>query len=290
MNNFIEATGSALALAPVYMLTAAGFVIVYRATQVFNFAQGAMMLLGAYFLQELAVESGLPLGVALVGAVIGMALVGALIYILTLKPLTGKDTFGLIIVTMGISIVVTGLAAIKWGFAPTSIPSPSPDIDITIGAFRLSGFDVSAIAISLLALIALGLFFRFASTGIQMRAVAESPILASRRGVSVQKIYIVTWMLAGAFAALAGAIVAFRSGAGPSIAGVGLLAFPAALIGGFDSLLGAVIGGLIVALAQTYAVLFLGAGVQEVVVFALMLAVLLVRPFGLFGGKVIERV
>jgi branched-chain amino acid transport system permease protein len=288
LSDFVEATGNGIALAPIYILTAAGFVIVYRATQVFNFAQGALMLIGAYFVYEAAESLGLPL--ALPVAVAGMAVVGALIYILTLKPLTGHGTFGLIIVTMGVSIVLTGLAAVKWGFTPLNLNAPDPNLGIEIGDFRLSGFATATVIVTAVVLAGFAVLFRYTAIGMQMRAVAESPVLASRRGISVEKIYIVTWALAGALAAIGGAIVAFRSGAAPSVAAVGLVAFPAALIGGFDSLLGAVVGGLIVALLQTYAVFLWGADVQNVVVFGLMLAVLLIRPYGLFGTREVQRV
>jgi branched-chain amino acid transport system permease protein len=290
LSDFVEATGNGIALAPIYILTAAGFVIVYRATQVFNFAQGALMLIGAYFVYEAAESLGLPLALALPVAVAGMAVVGALIYILTLKPLTGHGTFGLIIVTMGVSIVLTGLAAVKWGFTPLNLNAPDPNLGIEIGDFRLSGFATATVIVTAVVLAGFAVLFRYTAIGMQMRAVAESPVLASRRGISVEKIYIVTWALAGALAAIGGAIVAFRSGAAPSVAAVGLVAFPAALIGGFDSLLGAVVGGLIVALLQTYAVFLWGADVQNVVVFGLMLAVLLIRPYGLFGTREVQRV
>jgi branched-chain amino acid transport system permease protein len=288
--DFVEATGNGIALAPIYILTAAGFVIVYRATQVFNFAQGALMLIGAYLLYEGAETLGLSLGFALLFAIVGMAIVGALIYLLTLKPLTGHGTFGLIIVTMGVSIVLTGIAAVKWGFTPLNLNAPNPDLAIRIGDFRLSGFATLSVIATAAVLLLLAALFRYTAIGMQMRAVAESPVLASRRGISVEKIYVLTWMLSGAVAAIAGAMVAFRSGAAPSVAAVGLVAFPAALIGGFDSLLGAVVGGLIVALLQTYATFLWGAEVQDVVVFGLMLAVLLVRPYGLFGTREVQRV
>jgi branched-chain amino acid transport system permease protein len=290
LSDFIEATGNGISLAPVYVLTAAGFVIVYRATQVFNFAQGAFMLLGAYFTYEALVSLSLPLGIALLVAVTAMALVGAAVYGVTLKPLTGHGTFGLIIVTMGVSIVLTGIAAVKWGFTPKSVPAPSPALGIKIGDFRMSGWSVATVIGTVAVLLVLTGVFRFTVIGRQMRAVAESPLLASRRGISVQRVYVVTWMLAGATAAIAGALVAFRSGAAPSIAAVGLVAFPAALIGGFDSLLGAVVGGVIVALLQTYAVLAWGADIQNAIVFAAMLVVLLIRPYGLFGTKEVQRV
>jgi branched-chain amino acid transport system permease protein len=135
-----------------------------------------------------------------------------------------------------------------------------------------------------------GLFFRFTPIGLQMRATAESPTLAGRRGVSVQTVYTLAWVLAAVVSGVGGIILAYRSGAGPALADVGLRAFPAALIGGFDSLTGAVIGALIIALAQTYAANIWSSEVTDVVVFGLMLVVLIVRPYGLLGTKEVLRV
>jgi len=290
MSDFVHATSSALGLAPIYILTATGFVIVYRATQVFNFAQGALMMLGAYFTYQATEKMGLALVPAIILTVLAMAVVGALIYQLTLRPLTGHGTFGLIIVTMGVSILLTGIVAAKWGFTALALSAPEPALGIHSGSFNLGGFDVGSIILTAVVLGALAAFFQYAPIGIQMRATAESPKLASQRGISVQRIYTITWMLAGAAAALAGAIVSFRTGASPTVAAIGLLAFPAALIGGFDSLRGAIVGGLIVALAQAYAAQIWGTEIQEAVVYALMLVVLMIRPYGLFGSPEVLRV
>jgi branched-chain amino acid transport system permease protein len=289
-SQFLQSTVNGFALWPVYALTAAGFVIIYRATLVFNFAQGALLLLGAYGVYQLRVKAGISIWPTLILVIIGMAALGALTYLLVLKPMTGQPVFALIIVTMGLSIVATGLAGVIWGFSGLFVPSPHIGAALKIGSARISALNATEILVAAGILAGLGAFFQFTPIGLQMRATAESPTLASRRGVSVQRVYTFSWALAAAISAVAGAILAFGSGATPTISDVGLTAFPAALIGGFDSLLGAVIGGLIVALAQTYAATLWSPAVEDMVVFGLMLVVLIIRPFGLFGTKEVLRV
>jgi branched-chain amino acid transport system permease protein len=289
-SQFLQSTVDGVGLWPVYALTAAGFVIIYRATLVFNFAQGALLLLSAYGVYQLRVKVGIAIGPTLILVIVGMAALGALTYLLVLKPMTGQPVFALIIVTMGLSIVATGIAGVIWGFSGLFVPSPHIGAALHIGSARISALNVTEVLVSGGILAALGAFFKFTPIGLQMRATAESPTLASRRGVSVQRVYTLSWALAAAVSAVAGAILVFGSGATPTISNVGLTAFPAALIGGFDSLLGAVIGGLIVALAQNYAATLWSPAVENMVVFALMLVVLIVRPYGLFGTKEVLRV
>jgi branched-chain amino acid transport system permease protein len=289
-NEFLQSTVNGIALWPVYALTAAGFVIIYRSTLVFNFAQGALLLLGAYATYELVVRAGLPPGVALVLVVVALAFVGALTYLVILKPMTGQPVFAVIIVTMGLSIVATGVAGVVWGFSALNVPAPHLGSGVTIGSARISGLDLVSVIGAAAILGALGLFFRFTPVGLQMRATAESPTLASRRGISVQRVYTLAWALAAAVSGVGGAILAFRAGAGPTISDIGLRAFPAALIGGFDSLAGAVVGALIISLAQTYAATLWSSEVQDLVIFGLMLGVLILRPYGLFGTREVLRV
>ncbi len=290
MDQLLQATADGITLAPVYILAAIGFVIIFRATAVFNFAQGSLMMLGGYAVYELSTKHGLPAAAGMALAAVLIALLGGATYLIVLKPLTGQPVFAQIIVTMALAIVAAGPAGVFWGFSTLPIQSPSLGGPMRIGTVRVAAFDAWALVVTIGVTVGLALFFRYAGLGLYMRATAESPNLASRRGVSIQRIYTLAWVLAGATAGLAGTIVAFRTGAGPSIANVGLLAFPAALIGGFDSLLGAVVGGVLIALARTYVGTLWGPQVEDVVVFGLMLAVLLVRPYGLFGTPEIQRV
>jgi branched-chain amino acid transport system permease protein len=289
-STLLQSTLDALASWPVYALTAVGFVVIYRATRVFNFATGALLLLGAYATYDFTVRLALPTPVALVLVFIALGLLGAVLYLVALRPMTGQPTFALIIVTRGLSIIATGLAGVVWGYSPLHVPAPKLGPALSLGSARLAMFDVVSVFVAAIIIVALGLFFRYTPIGLQMRATAESPTLASRRGVSVQVVYTAAWMLAAIVSAGAGVILAYRAGAAPALADIGLRAFPAALIGGFDSLAGAVIGALIISLASTYAANIWSSEVEDLVVFGLMLVVLIVRPYGLLGTREVLRV
>jgi branched-chain amino acid transport system permease protein len=205
--------------------------------------------------------------------------------------MTGQPVFAQVIVTMGISVAVLGIVAVYWGFAPLPLAAPFDGPPVHIGGTVVNQFNLVSTVFTVVVISAVALFFEYTPVGLQMRAAAESATLASRRGVNLQKVYLLAWVLAGAVAGLAGVLIAFRSnGATPILEAVGLRAFPAALIGGFESLKGAALGALFVGLAQTYATLLWGANVQDAVVFGLMLVFLMMRPYGLFGTREVLRV
>lgn len=291
MREFLQATSDGVSLAAIYSLAAASFVVVYRATNVFNFAQGAFMLLGGYLTFEIVDRFGVSTPVAVVVSLLLMGLIGAGCYQAVLRPMTGQPVFAMIIVTMGISIIVVGLVGVVWGYSPRTLPDVLGDGQIAlVGGARISYLNAASVGVSLSAVVGLMAFFRFAPLGLRMRAAAESPVLASRRLINVERVNMLAWALGAVLACLAGALLAMRVGIAPSMQSVGLRAFPVALIGGFDSLRGALIGGLIVALLQTYAAILWGAQVQDLVVFGSMLVILLIRPYGIFGTREVLRV
>jgi branched-chain amino acid transport system permease protein len=285
-----EAALASAALGGIYALTAFGFVIIYRATRVFNFAQGVMMALGAYFLYVTSVTLDLPFWPALLCACVVSAALGTVIYFLFMRPMNTHPIFATIIVTMGVSIFLAGVIGVIWGASDRYITLPITGVQ-NWGEVPISNYSLTVIGISLGVCFALMLFFKYSRTGLQMRATAENNLLASQRGISSNRILAVTWLLAGLTAGLAGMLYAANTSVSPSISDLGLSAFPAALLGGFESIGGALIGGMIIGTAQTVASLEWGAEASTVVSFVILLVIMLIRPSGFFGKpESIQRV
>jgi branched-chain amino acid transport system permease protein len=282
---------SALALAGVYALAALGFVIIYRTTGVFNFAQGQFMLIGAYIAWSALLEHQVPLWLAIGGAIVAGGLVGLAVYFGPIRKMTGQPIFAVVIVTMGVSFLVQSTVLFWWGPVPKYLPLPGSSDSFTLpGAIVISDYDVYAIAIALLCCAAFIVFFRFTSIGLQMQAIADNPLLAWNRGVNVSAIIALTWGLAGISAVIAGILYAGNTSVNPAISDLGLQAFPAALVGGFASVEGTLLGAVVIAGAETWATFTWGSDTQDVVAFGILLLLLLVRPYGLLGTRVAERV
>jgi branched-chain amino acid transport system permease protein len=285
-----EAALASAALGGIYALTAFGFVIVYRATRVFNFAQGAMMAFGAYFLYVTSVTLNLPFWPALLCACVVSAILGTILYFLFVRPMNTQPILATIIVTMGLSIFLIGIIGVIWGTSDRYITLPISGVQ-TWGEVPISNYSLVVIGISLAVCAALMLFFKYSRIGLQMRATAENSLLAGQRGISPNRILAVTWLLAGLTAGLAGMLYAANTSVAPSIADLGLSAFPAALVGGFESIGGALIGGMMIGTAQTVASLEWGAEASTVVSFVILLVIMLIRPSGFFGKpESIQRV
>lgn len=285
---------AALVLASEYALVAVGFVIIYRATQVLNFAQGELMMLGAYLFFVIASPRAMPYALGLLIAFLASAALGGVIYLAILRPLTGQPLFAIVIVTMGLAILLRSLMQAVFGAQQLSLPAPFPNSSFRLGVpggtFFLPYYDLAALVTTALLFLSLVLLFRYSAVGLRMRATAESPLLASQTGINVNLLYALAWAIAAFAAALAGINYATTKSLGPTLGELGLRAFPAAMVGGLDSVGGALIGALIVAGAETTAVVLYGESVKDATVFLILLLVLMVRPFGLFGSKEIERV
>jgi branched-chain amino acid transport system permease protein len=289
MNLLIGTLIDGIILSGVYALAALGFVIIYRATRVFNFAQGEFMMLGAYFVYLFSSTYELPLEAAVLLSLLGVAVIGIGIFVLLVRPLTGQPLLSVIVVTMGVAILIRAVVGVIWGPVPLFIARPFGGQFIDIGAFSISMFDVVSVAVCGLTYAAVIAFLNLSSIGLKMRATAENPTLASERGVNLNLIFALSWGLAALAAAVAGAVFAGRSAVSISIVNLGLSAFPAALVGGFDSVGGTLIGALVVGLAETIAIVLWGAESKDVVAAAILLTVLAVRPYGLFGTPQVNR-
>jgi branched-chain amino acid transport system permease protein len=290
MDTFIQLTVAGLSNGAILALAALGFVLIYKASGVINFAQGQFLLIGAYVVWALTVDAGLHWALAIAGA-IGVAVVlGLLVERLILRPLVGEPTISVIMVTIGLAQVLGALVQIIWGTQPHPFPEFIPDDVVTIAGARTGENRLWALGLVVLALIAFAVFFQRSRYGIAMRAVADDQQAALTMGISVRRTFALAWALAGVSAVVGGILVANLIGVSGEVSNIGLLVFPVVIVGGLDSVPGAVIGGAIIGLLTAYTGGYLGGGLDAVIPYVALVAILLVKPYGLFGEVRIERV
>lgn len=290
-------------------LIALGVVLIYKSSGIFNFAQGHMLMLGAFLTWWFAGanETGtelfnLPLGLAVIAAFIVAVIVGFIIERLALRPMTGQPLLSIVLMTLGLAQLIEGLASILFGIQPKSnFPSPLSRIDVFKIPFEYAFQEtifvkkllVVAFVVAILGTILFALFFKFTRAGLTMRATAEDHELARSTGINVPRVFGLSWAIAGIVAAAGGVLLAMISGASLTLSTVVLVAFPAILLGGLESLPGAILGGIAVGLSQSIvsaAKLIEIRNSSEIAPYILLLIVLIIRPEGLFGQKRIERI
>ncbi len=289
---------SGVALGCKYALVALGFVIVFKATGVINFAQASFVLLGGYLTYEAAAVRDLNFYLALVLAMAGGAALGMLLEFLVLRRMIGEQPFTLVMVTIGVLFILDNTVTAIWGPDPKNLGDPWGLNVRTVGDVPIADRDIWTIAFTALVLAGFFLFFRYSSLGLAMRATALDQEAALAQGISARRVYRVSWAIAGLVAALAGAVLSAGNAAlNPNVGLIALVAFPAMILGGLDSPLGAVVGGLIIGLVQQLTALYgpeyfewAGSGFELVSPYLVMIIILLVRPYGLFGTKEVRRV
>jgi branched-chain amino acid transport system permease protein len=290
-------------------LIALGVVLIYKSSKIFNFAQGHMLMLGAYIAWWFAgaYENGnelfnLPLSVAVLAAFLIAFLLGFVIERLALRPMSGQPLLSIILMTLGLAQLLEGLTSIAFGVQPrTNFPAPFPRTESLAIPFPLAMNGeifvqktlIAVFVVAILGTLLFGIFFRFTRAGLAMRAAAEDHELAHSAGVNVPRVFGLSWAIAGVIATAGGVLLAMLSGASLALSTVVLVAFPAILLGGLESLPGAIIGGIAVGLAQELveASKFIEVrNSSEIAPYVLLLIVLIIRPEGLFGQKRIERI
>ncbi|CAN5598222.1 branched-chain amino acid ABC transporter permease [soil metagenome] len=298
MTEFLQLCFAGLAVGAQYALVALGFVVIYRATAVINFAQGGFVLLGAYLAFNFHQTWGLPFWVAVVMAMAAGALIGMLVEALVLRRMVGQPPFAVIMVTIGILFIIEPIIPTIWGFEQQNLGDPWGLRTVDAGDVILRIRDLWTIGLAAVVLGGFFAFFRFSKMGVAMRATALDQEAALAQGISARRVFAVSWGIAGAVAALAGVTLASGPAAvEPSISFVALAAFPAMILGGLDSPGGAVIGGIVIGVTQVLTsgyqpehAAFLGEGFPAVMPYVVMVLILLVRPYGLFGTKEVQRV
>lgn len=275
-------------LTSIYALIACGYVIVYRTSRVLSLAHGELMMLGAFGLWvTIALFDGMPLAAAL-AALLLAAVVGVVVYAALMRRMTGEAVLAAVLATIALGILLRGLAVLIWG--PTerhplaALGWDNPVFELPAGA-RISAIDASLVGAAVVCYAGLFAFLRFSPWGIRMRAAGQSPLLAAQRGISLHVIYALAWCLATLTGGTAGMLLALNTALDQTMVVIGLKAFPAALVGGLDSLAGAILGALIIATAEVLVIQFVSPLLADVVPFIMLLAMLIVRPWGLFGTR-----
>ncbi len=286
-----EALAGSLVLASLYALIGAGFVMVYRSSKVLNFAQGHLALLGAYLFYALSVLLHRDFLWTLAALGVVSVAIGAVLYLVFLSPLAGEGPIILIMITIIIGALIVAIVPMVWGTQPHTLASPLSQAGIHLpGGIVTSELDLVTIATAVVVIAGFWCLIRFTTSGIAMRAAAENPLLASYRGVNVALTAGVSWAFAVFAASVAGTAYGLRATLTPSITGLGFAAFPAVVVGGLDSLPGAMVGAVLLAVGQNLAATYLGGDWTDVTAYLVLLVVLLVRPHGLFGRKELVRV
>nr|WP_290665515.1 branched-chain amino acid ABC transporter permease [Ardenticatena sp.] len=290
MDKFLQLTITGLSMGMIYALVALGFVVIYKSSDVINFAQGEMLMFGAYLTFAFVVQFGLPWTIGVLLTLITAAFLGVLAETFVLRPLIGEPIISMIMATIGLSSVLRAIINAVWGPVPRQFPGFIPTDVIQIGGAAIGLDRLIAIGVALIFLVAFTLFFRYTREGIAMRAIADDQQAALSMGISIKRVFAIAWGIAGISAAVAGIILANIVGVSGDIGILGLRVFPVVILGGLDSIPGAIIGGIIIGLLEFYTGGYIGEGLNLIVPFIVLIVVLMVRPYGLFGKEIIERV
>jgi branched-chain amino acid transport system permease protein len=298
METFVAAAVQGLGVGGVYALLGVGFVIIYRATEVVNFAQPALMILGAYTASALVAQAGLPFWLSVVLAMLVLAGIGMLTERIALRPMVGRPSFSAATVTVGVFIVLLVVAFRLVGTDILTVGDPWGLNTMEVFGVTIFTLDVAKVVISLTAIAAVGLFLTRSRVGLAMRATAFDQEVALAQGVKVGRMFGLSWGISAALAALAGVLISSgASGVDATIALVALKALPVIILGGLDSIKGSVIAGLLIGLAESMTKVYqpeyapwLGANFELVVPYLIMIVVLMVRPYGIYGTKEVIRV
>ena len=290
MSTFLSLTVYGLADGAILALAALGFVLIYKATRVINFAQGEFLLVGAYLFYTCFVIFRLPLVVAVVAAAALAVLLGVLVERFILRPLVGENAISVIMVTIGLSSVLKSLVQLFFGTSVREQPKILPTTQVKLLGVSIQLDRLLAIVIAGIVLVGFTIFFRRSRHGIAMRAVADDQPAALTMGISVRRVFALAWALAATSALIAGVLLADLSAVDQNIAAFGLVVFPVVIMGGLDSVPGTIVGGLTIGLLKSYVSGYADAGLAEVIPYIVLTGVLMVRPYGIFGETRIERV
>ncbi len=292
---FLQLIITGFAQGMVYALIAIGFVIILKCSEVFNIAQGHFVLIGGYLGYTFLLPCGLPIWAAL-GAAIGTAIImGLLIERLILRPLLGAPVLAVIMATIALATILGGLATLLWGAQYKAYHGLLPTITLKVGAISIPSESLIGLIVSIVCVTVLMLLFRYTKIGLAMRATAEDLQVVQSVGIRATTVYAVSWVIACVVGVIGGILLAGVSGANMELADVGLKAFAVVLLGGVDSVGGAIIAGIILGMLENVAAGYLdpllpGGGLAQVFPFIVMIIVLIFRPYGLFGQARIERV
>jgi branched-chain amino acid transport system permease protein len=284
MLDFVQQLVSGIALGCVYGLIALGFVLIYKATEVVNFAQGDMMMLGGFFAFTFIMTLGLNYWLGFALALVAMAAFGVLCERLVIRPILGYPQFSIVMATIGLGYFMRSVAGMIWGTDDLKIDTPFSNGVLRIGDLVLAHDKLSVIVATIILCAVLYVFFNRTRLGTAMRATSENMLAAYYMGIPVKWVVSLIWAISAAVAGTAGVLLAPITFVHTNVGlALGLKAFPAAVLGGFGSIPGALVGGIIIGIIETMAGFYLPQGWKDVVPYLILLAVLLLKPEGLFG-------
>jgi branched-chain amino acid transport system permease protein len=289
---FMQFFLSGLSIGSIYALVAIGFVLIYKSTSILNLAQGELLMVGAYICLSLTLDLKLSFLASFVLTMVFSVILGLAIERLVLRPLIGEPVISVIMATLGLTYILRGLVIMIWGNDIRQF-NIFPLEPMDLWGVKLAPLYFWSMGISLTLLILFAMFFKYSRTGIFMRAVADHQTAAQSMGISVKRIFAISWCIAAVVSSIGGILVGNIGGVGVQLSQFGLKVLPAVILGGLDSIPGAIIGGLVVGVLE-----FLSAGyldpyipaLNEVFPFIVMVLILMIRPYGLFGTEEIERV
>jgi len=284
---------SGLSIGLMYSLIALGFVLIYKATDAINFAQGEFVML-AGFMATTALSANMPIWAAIAVAILGMILLSFVLERTVLRPLLGRPVVAVIMATIGLAAILRGLPPITIGAQTKALPLPTGDEPLTLWSAVIPPVQVVGVIVSVGFLAVFTWFFLKSRMGIAMRAVADNQQVAMAMGINVERYFAIAWAMAGVVSALGGIVWGSMLGVDTQLSLIGLKVFPVVILGGLDSIVGAVVGGLIVGVVESIAAgyldPFVGGGTKDFAPYVLMILTLMFKPYGLFGTHRIERV
>jgi len=281
--DFLQVLVTGLGQGCLYGLIALGFVLIYKATEIVNFAQGDLLMLGAFSAVTFIGILGLPYWLGFLLAIASMAIIGYLLDMLVIRAMLGESQFSIIILTISLGFILRSVAGGIWGSDILSLETPYSGKMADIAGLVIGQEYLVVIAGTAVLSILLFLFFRYSSLGVAMQASSQNQLAAYYMGIPVKRVFSLIWAISAIVAAVAGTLMAPISLVSPQMGFLGIKAFAAAVIGGFGSLPGALIGGLIIGISEQMAGTYLPMGFQEISAYAIMFLVLTIRPQGLFA-------
>lgn len=290
MDIFLNFVASGLVVGSIYALIGVSFAIIFRATGVLNFAQGEVMMLVSYVAWTLSQIGGMPIWLLIPIVLLASAVIGALVEWLVIRPMIGQPIFSIVMVTIGLAIVLRSLTVIIWGHDFQSMTLPFSGEVVQIGPIYLAAEQAMVISLLALVAIAIWLFFRFSQMGLAMRATAQDQTAALLMGVDSRRTSSIAWGISAMVSSLVGILISALFARSPDMWHFGLNSFPATVLGGLDSPLGSAAGGIIVGVIAELSAGYIWQGLKEISGFMVIIVILMVRPYGLFGEKELERV
>ncbi len=287
---FVQQLMNGFAMGSIYAIVAIGFVLIYKSTEVVNFAQGELMMVGAFITYTCVSYLQLSFWIALPITMVFMAAFGSIIERLVLRPLVGEAAFVIVMATIGLGIFLRSVAGMIWGYDTYSFNAGISDVPVQLGSFVLSTSQISVIGTTIILIICLQLFFTRTKMGISMEAVSQNQFAAFLMGIGVKKVFSRIWAISAIVATIGGILLTPIQFLNYNMGFIGLKAFPAAVLGGFGSIPGAIIGGIIIGISESLAGVYLNDGFKDIFAWLILIVVLLIKPEGIFGTHQQKRV